>query len=402
MAWRIAESVTRGEIDNRTKGVVTGKIWLAGRDDPICLELRGNAHRDLAGRRLTFENPNPKPDPEINLHPQQAGVVGDMTASRKVRIFDVPLDQALDVIESGGKPSEHLANSIYLEWYSDFNGRIVVESAEFRLAIEAPAWKMSEREQEDQLQANASAARLWMERLANLAPPPPRRMEDKPEDEGPMDEFEWEKFLKTSDARTEHYGKLLEQFKDLDADSRERIVARAMGWPHIEAYLDAVERGEKDEATDAEADGVDDPPELEPNPLTEGVDWIRNKEGYVEHPLVRRAAELSIAMWRACHKDGDKDALAPEPVEDMTFCAHMVSAKLAGALNDLAYEDEPDRGFLVAYLKRALKYLHDALRRLDQARKLGLLPPRFQDRFKPELFAVRAEILRLMRQHRKA
>ena len=30
MAWRIAESVVRGEIDNRRKGCVTGRIWLVG------------------------------------------------------------------------------------------------------------------------------------------------------------------------------------------------------------------------------------------------------------------------------------------------------------------------------------------------------------------------------------
>jgi hypothetical protein len=32
------DSVVRGEIDNRTKGIVRGKIWLESRKDPIIRE----------------------------------------------------------------------------------------------------------------------------------------------------------------------------------------------------------------------------------------------------------------------------------------------------------------------------------------------------------------------------
>ena len=48
MAWRIQDSVIRGEIDNRTKGIVRGRLWLHGIVEPIVLELTGNAHADLA------------------------------------------------------------------------------------------------------------------------------------------------------------------------------------------------------------------------------------------------------------------------------------------------------------------------------------------------------------------
>ncbi|HSH37152.1 MAG TPA: hypothetical protein VK993_00080 [Chthoniobacterales bacterium] len=57
MAFRIADSVIRGEIDNRTDGVIRGKVWLHGRPEPLLLELIGNAHPDLAGCLLTFINP---------------------------------------------------------------------------------------------------------------------------------------------------------------------------------------------------------------------------------------------------------------------------------------------------------------------------------------------------------
>ena len=57
MAWRIHDSVQRGEIDNRERGVVRGKVWLHGLAEPVALELKGNACPDLAGCLLTFENP---------------------------------------------------------------------------------------------------------------------------------------------------------------------------------------------------------------------------------------------------------------------------------------------------------------------------------------------------------
>jgi hypothetical protein len=48
MAFRIRDSVVRGEIDNRIKGIISGKIWVEGRDQPVILNLKGNAHPDLA------------------------------------------------------------------------------------------------------------------------------------------------------------------------------------------------------------------------------------------------------------------------------------------------------------------------------------------------------------------
>lgn len=40
MAFRIHDSVVRGEVDNRAKGIVRGKIWVEGRAEPVVLELR--------------------------------------------------------------------------------------------------------------------------------------------------------------------------------------------------------------------------------------------------------------------------------------------------------------------------------------------------------------------------
>lgn len=97
MALRIQDNVVRGEIDNRVKGIVRGRIWLKGGDEPVVLELKGNAHPDLAGCLLTFTNPGPATPLSYSerLDPLQRGGIGDLTASRKVRVPAVPLEEFL-------------------------------------------------------------------------------------------------------------------------------------------------------------------------------------------------------------------------------------------------------------------------------------------------------------------
>ena len=55
MAWRIEDAVAHGEIDNTVEGRTTGRVWLAGRDEPLILSLDGDCWRDLAGTRKSFK-----------------------------------------------------------------------------------------------------------------------------------------------------------------------------------------------------------------------------------------------------------------------------------------------------------------------------------------------------------
>src|SRR3954452_13294446 len=121
MAFRIHDSVVRGEIDNREKGRVRGKVWLEGQSEPMTLELEGNAHPDLAGCLCTFKNPGKRFSfPELeSLARRQRGAAGDMTASRKARVYDIPVADAYLMSKKGEKPPEHLANCLYLEWFSE-------------------------------------------------------------------------------------------------------------------------------------------------------------------------------------------------------------------------------------------------------------------------------------------
>src|SRR6266436_1576995 len=149
MAFRIHDSVVRGEIDNRIKGIVRGKIWVEGRAEPAALELKGNAWPDLAGCLLSFTNPQKRIAHQHldSLQPIQRGTIGDLTASRKVRVFDIPLEQALEMLRRKEKPPEHMANSLYLEWFSQANGRVVIESADFELTMSAPEWRLTPEEE---------------------------------------------------------------------------------------------------------------------------------------------------------------------------------------------------------------------------------------------------------------
>lgn len=136
MAWRIDESVIRGEIDNRTRGRVTGRIWFEGVAAPVELDLAGDAWRDLAGRKLEFVNPVAVKAPlltstDAGFGLRQQGVIGDCTASRRVKVPEVSMDELMERYRQRKPFPWHWGNSLYLEWFSAVNGRVVIESASF-------------------------------------------------------------------------------------------------------------------------------------------------------------------------------------------------------------------------------------------------------------------------------
>lgn len=188
MAFRIHDSVLRGEIDNREKGIVRGKIWLCGRVEPVTLELKGNAWPDLAGCLLKFTNPaKPTAHAHIDsLHPLQRGTIGDLTASRKVRVFDIPFEEAYAMCKRGQKPPEHMANSLYLEWFSEYNGRVVIESADYQLEISVPLWRLTPEEDEQRAHEAADGMNWFMQRLSEAIEAQERGEDDPDEDENPF------------------------------------------------------------------------------------------------------------------------------------------------------------------------------------------------------------------------
>jgi hypothetical protein len=402
MAFRIHESVVRGEIDNREKGVVRGRLWIHGRSDPVLLELRGNAQADLAGCLLSFSNPlDPVATADLDtLGMVQRGSIGDLTASRKVRVYDLPFGDAYEMVQRGEKPPERLANCLCLEWFSAANGRVVIESTNYRLSISAPEWRLTP---EDEKERARDAAVGFTGFLGKLSEAVEAARHEGPEDLEEWDEFDFEKSMRASDAITDKYVELLEKYGD--SPEAEKRIAVEMGWDHLAEVLESVGGSDEEDAADEfgtlsgeEVDGLEDP---RPDPETEGDDWIRADHDVIRHPLAHRTHLLNVRLHDLVNEIGSGDG-ANSHLFSLTSGISTLGVKLAGALNGLAY-GRPLAGhaFIVAYLKRALDPLHRAQAALRSATEKRVLSPDIAAWLRMELFEIREEILRLMEEFRR-
>ena len=139
----ITNRVLRGEFDNTVEGRTTGRMWLWAMDHPVELELAGDCWRDLAGRRFRFVNPDPDPQGSVEIALEQHGVIGDMT----------------------GWPSWLVCERddfLYCEWFSESDGRVVIELAGLELSVGSPEWEMDESAEGVQRFANAHALRDYL------------------------------------------------------------------------------------------------------------------------------------------------------------------------------------------------------------------------------------------------
>src|ERR1044071_6582268 len=394
MAFRIHDSVVRGEIDNRVKGIVRGRIWLEGRAEPLALELSGNAWPDIAGCLLTFTNPQVRlAHPHLeSLHADQRGSIGDLTASRKVRVYDVPLEEALEMSCREEMPPEHLANCLYLEWFSEVNGRVVIESADYELNLSTPEWRMTP--EEDAQRASQAAAGMgdFMRRLSE-AVEQHQRGQKQPDEE--WNEHDYEKFLKECDARTDKYMELLDKYGD--SEEAEERIAQEMGWPAEEQNPgEPAHDPVSDEEMNAISEAAASEPAPEPDPHREGIDWIRTEEGNLRHPLQHRCYQSALkyskqASGLGLEKSQDKD------LGQFIFEFQTTGAKLAGALNGIARgAGSADPAFTVAWLKRALDHLHKSQAGLEAVALKEGLPETMVAEARKDLFEIREGILRLM------
>lgn len=111
MAWRPTECLLDGELDNTTPGRVTGWMRFAGMDEKVIFDLQGNFHRDIRGAKIYLTGEGRADDPEAsrymaNFSPSQIGKAGDITA---------------------GLPPADYGPTPYVEWFSEDNGRVVIE-----------------------------------------------------------------------------------------------------------------------------------------------------------------------------------------------------------------------------------------------------------------------------------
>ena len=119
MAWRPNDYFVEGVLDNSESGKVTGWMKFIGKEERIVFELKGNFHRDIRGAKVRLIG-----DPDCNQEQasqymqyfaqKQTGKVGDMTA---------------------GLPPADYVDYGYFEWFSNENGRVVIELEQSQIEL---------------------------------------------------------------------------------------------------------------------------------------------------------------------------------------------------------------------------------------------------------------------------
>lgn len=375
MAWRIEKHVVRGLIQNIVPGRVVGTVWLKGLDQPIELNLKGNCYRDIAGTRLEFTNPNPVEGDYSGLEFYQEGTVGDMTASKKVKALKDPEN----FVYKSGEPIEFTwANCIYLEWFSESNGRVLIESVDFKWKVSLPKWTLSEEEEEDQQESNMQAMFNFMDEISNVYDP---NSIDEIELESEMNEFQWEAYLQKSDARSDMLLELFEKYEN-DPDC-EDIISEAMGWDidsievTDEIYEEFFEELEEDETSSEENDYTP------------------------KHPLVSKMIEITSILYFEAESRKLLTGENSNPWNQLVWHGQMAVGKLIAALDHTSTDFRPESGFVIATLKRALHLVHLTIATLEACTSLNADHRKWSSEIRKDLFTTRESVLGLMNSYRQ-
>lgn len=461
MAWRIEESLIRGEVDNRVRGQVTGRLWFVGREEPVVLELEGNAWRDVAGHVLRFTNPTPKagkPGELDGLRSLQRGVVGDITASRKVKVPECSMDELMEFYKARKPFPWHWGNSLYLEWHGEFNGRVVIEAAHYTLDLDPEmAWTMTEEEEAAQREANGRAMTEFMERLAKGIDAQAAEdmawneeteklfAEDAEEDEesdgaeGPGVEA---RYIDFGDEEVEGVTTREEARADEEAARMDLLLDRIHGRMEREGLgpeeLDRVM--EEERARLRKERGEPEPEPLTPEEEAERDAWIEEMNAIADealadrqagasrrpdadgeaaaleegtgddwdeedHPLVEQCRDLSLRLREDLEEMGwlkDEDP-REHSLREFADGVMIASGKLAGALS--AREEWPPAalfaGGVLVRLKKARRHLVDAIAGAHDAGRLGLVDAKWLLFARLEVEGVLEETETLIREVRE-
>ncbi|MES2980712.1 MAG: hypothetical protein V4727_00230 [Verrucomicrobiota bacterium] len=396
MAWRLDEAVEHGMIDNTVEGTTTGKIWLAGRDEPLILSLNGDCWRDLAGTVLEFENPQPQVCSEANsLDTEQNGIVGDITASQKARVPQISEEQITEYYRQNREIPCEWKNILYLEWFSEINGRVLIEAPDYRMRISEHVWEMDQDLEEAQKLANMNSMRDFLAQMIRRSESDDATETPKPKNpRGELNEFEWEERLKESDRLTDAYQEVLEKYiDDPDAERKEAFV---MGWDGLLGAM--ADREESDDFDDEDFDEKDG----DWNSVTGDEDFYHDGRSRDDdeldytHPLQVHAQQISLRAFEILGSDCENDE---GPSYELTSSLLRISTKLAGVLNDRSSGYQPEAGFVLAVLKRCLNWINEAVgacqqliegeKNLDQIAAL--------EQLRADIFSIRDGILEIRR-----
>ena len=287
------------------------------------------------------------PDSET-LVADQTGIVGDMTASIKNKVATVDEDEMHRLYEEKVEIPFEWRNTLYLEWFSEINGRVLIEATSYVMEISPHEWQMDEDAEEAQKLANLNAMRDFMAQVIRRREPSAEEMASSDE----LDEFAWEERLKESDRLSEAYQEVLEKYmEDGDSEQKEAFV---MGW---DGLLDALaERDEAGAGNFSEEEQI----AFDPDEDEDEDDFAEIEDGEFDdddHPLQIKAQELAMRAMDVVQRDAGQGTPGYLLVSNLL----QVSGKLAGALNGHNSGYEPETGYVLAVLKRCLSWLNEAV-----------------------------------------
>lgn len=174
MAWRPERLVKAGQLDNTKLGWTVGWLELEGIDQRLQIKLAGNCHPDLAGwkfdiHRVEKEIPSTDESPDYSgISLDQSGHVGDITADQMIKHHDIPNDELVRRLMAGEKPSFTWRKCLYLEWYSNANGRVVIQSTRLEVKrIGERAFELTEDQWKEQSRQNADELGHFMAQLGD-------------------------------------------------------------------------------------------------------------------------------------------------------------------------------------------------------------------------------------------
>lgn len=156
MTIHLSSAVVHGHISNEIPGLITGTLHLAGRAQPLTLQLDGSFLRDIAGCRIDFSNPVPEAVPDqLLLSGPQMGSSGEMTASR--RILRTPRRT-----RPRNFPATGLKNLVFFEWFNTQDQRVLIQSWHWSLRVSAPAWQLPHEIELDQIKRSRKLRKKFL------------------------------------------------------------------------------------------------------------------------------------------------------------------------------------------------------------------------------------------------
>jgi hypothetical protein len=339
MAIRLGESIIHGTIDNSVKGVVTGELVIEGFHETVQLNLKGNAHPDIAGRILKFRNPSIEMlDPYVSdvLEVDQNGFVGDMSVSQKRRVLTMPIEEFTKATPEEREAGTIWKKVLFLEWFNPYNGRLVIEAVDYIWELDEPRWEMSDHDIAEQVEQSRAAMSMHLNFAVEMFQETNEEIRAAEEEIDPNanDEFAWERRLHQSDRRAEAFHALMEEARNPE---------------EMEALAEMAYRD------DDEEEFAPEPPDFS---IGEGEPV---RDDYTATPEVAEICSSIKALCKDLIETGYEEMIGlPEQGE---FLSLMVKAQTVA---DMTTGDQGvgfERGFLIAHAKREIarsqRIIHD-------------------------------------------